>query len=87
MNKQTCNNVRTSLVNLAITNPNWGLRMDEGHGDSDACYIIVSTTECREHGDLPSWQLVKFWGISLGAGCDISVQLNSERDGLELLYV
>lgn len=87
MNKQTCNNVRTSLMNLAITNPDWGMRMDEGHTDGDISYIIVSTRLSRENGDLTSGQLVKFWGISLGTGCNISVQMNPSRDGIEILYV
>ncbi len=87
MSIKQINNARTLFMMLSIKHPEMGLVFNEFVNHDGPSSVIVTTKSSREDGDLSASELASLKGIANLANAELSVQLNAERDGLEVLII
>ena len=72
-------------MNLATSNADWGLVVNEHTEFENLCTITVTTKDSREDGLYMEIETRRLAAIAEAYGCTWSIQLDAERTGLEFL--
>lgn len=72
-----------AILNLAASNPEWGIKFDECCTTESLNTCTISTRDSREDGFFLCTEAARLAAIAEAYGATWSIQLDAEREGLE----